>query len=113
MLSETYPRFQKNLNTGYFLSGGIRYSLNRGSSVNSGTGGYYGIYLERWKNTSALNSSETYKRTKLNIVGGSNVGLFGNFTLDFEYGVTLGLYTVSGSTNQTSQSIPLVTKLQI
>jgi len=102
LLSEEMPLLQSDLNTGYFLSGGIKYFTNKDHGyINSGAGAFYGVYLERWGNTHALNDAISYKRTKLNFVGGSNVGLFGNFTLDFEYGITLGYYTV-----ETPNSVP-------
>jgi len=99
VLSEEYPMFQRDLNTGYFLSGGVKYFLNKDHGlVNSGSGAFYGVYLERWKNSNSLVEGISYKRTKFNIVGGSNIGLFGNFDLDFEYGVSVGLFTVETST---------------
>jgi len=99
LLSEEFPMLQRNLNTGYFLSGGVKYFLNKNHGlINSGSGAFYGIYLERWKNTNAINELVSYKRTKFNFVGGSNIGLFGNFDLDIEYGVSIGLYTVETPT---------------
>jgi len=95
MFSDEVPMFQKNLNTGLFFSGGIKYFLNKDNGLlNSGAGAFYGIYLDRWENTDLRDELVSYKRTKLNVVGGSNIGLFGSFSLDFEYGLSIGYYTV-------------------
>lgn len=99
--SESFPVVQDHLNTGYFLSAGFKYIRNKsGWLITSGTGPFYGLYLERWGNSNALNNAVSYKRTKLNFVGGTNIGLFGNFDLDFEYGFSAGFYTVETSTGE-------------
>ena len=114
LLSDEPPIMQRDLKTGSFLSGGIKYFLNKEHGlINSGAGAYYALYLERWKNLDALDNSFFYKRTKLNIVGGTNVGLFGNFNLDIEYGMSVGFYTTGIVLLPTSESSDLIYGLNL
>jgi len=89
------PVLQHNLNTGTFFSLGFKYLFDVNAvSINSGKGIYTGCYLERWTNTNSINSNISYRRTKYNIVGGLNAGLYEHIDLDIELGISIGLYTV-------------------
>jgi len=110
VISEEYDLIQRDLKTGSFLTAGAKYYPNKDRGlINSGEGAYYGVYIERWKNTNSIQNTVSYKRTKLNFVWGSNINLFGNFGLDFEYGFTAGYLTVEDSFTNPSLISPSLT----
>jgi len=93
---EGLPLIQSDLKTGYFLSVGTNFYTGEGL-MNITSDGYYGVYLEKWKNTDSFNSVISYTRTKLNVVRGNSIALFGNFELNYEYGAYIGLFSLKNS----------------